>query len=181
MQWVVWLFHTQRWCYIPVLQKKWCRQVVLRTSSTGDLFLGLSPPCSPPTVLENKPFILVRGRGYNTRKYIFPEHRVPMRRMVISHQQANLWRLTFFFSPLCPSCFASPSEHIVPSPGKGGTFALFANTELQPGGFIRPRETKTIYIQRGWSIPSRGPPVPVPCSHEQLLHLSKSVGMQTEN
>lgn len=116
------------------------------------------------------------GGGSDTRKDIFPEHRVPMRRMVISHQRANLWRLTFFFlntgscSPLCPSCFASPSEHIVPSPVKGGTFALFANTELQPRGFICPRGTQTIYIQRGRSVPSRAPPVPVPCSHEQLLH-----------
>lgn len=133
--------------------------------------LRSSALCSPPTALENKPILLVQ-RGKKTvirEKKLFVNIMYRLGALYyteqsqtcpfISHQRAKLWHWTFLNicpSPHCSSCFASPSE-----PGKGGTFAVFANTELQPCSFICPCETYSIYIQYGGTIPSWAAPTSV--------------------
>lgn len=90
-------------------------------------------------------------------------------------------RLNFFnprLTPHCPSCFASPSEHITPFPRKCRTFAMFANTELQPCSFVCPCETYWTYIWYGGTVPLWAPPVPLgfhrnkwrPLQHSPLFY-----------
>lgn len=152
--------------------------------------LRSSALCSPPTALENKPILLVQrgkktvirekklfvnimyhlGAWYFSKYYTEQSQTCPF----ISHQRAKLWHWTFLNicpSPHCSNCFVSPSEHIAPFPGKGGTFAVFANTELQPCSFICPCETYSISIQYGGTIPSWAAPVPL--CHFNIYHCHK--------